>query len=263
MGAPANVEFIPVGKIEGVSSRMLPATVPGAPEREPELTPSTARGADKTSAIEFTLPNGTRLSVDASVNEKALARALRAMKGLPGSAWCLGRRSTLPAARLICAIMQSPGLCGVPLDGGFQLRGSLKADRPAGLYLDRVAGTRVHALAGLCFLHRKGTKAWQGKTAGLFEFPHDGFDQVFSDTFCSNAGYLGRVPYYIRNESLRHDLNNSLSVVSVTGRSSNISVRNRSNRGKPRADASMLLRPSASTAASPSTFLSFSTIQIA
>jgi hypothetical protein len=29
------------------------------------------------------LPNGTRLSVDASVNEKALSRVLRAMKDVP------------------------------------------------------------------------------------------------------------------------------------------------------------------------------------
>jgi len=28
------------------------------------------------------LPNGTRLAVDASVNKKALARVMRAMKGL-------------------------------------------------------------------------------------------------------------------------------------------------------------------------------------
>jgi transposase len=33
--------------------------------------------------IEIVLPNGTRLSVDASVNEKALSRVLRAMKDVP------------------------------------------------------------------------------------------------------------------------------------------------------------------------------------
>jgi transposase len=82
MGAPENVEFIPAGIIEGPSSRMVPAVVPADPEREPEPLPPPAPGTDKTGAIEITLPNGTRLKVDASVNEKALARVLRAMKGL-------------------------------------------------------------------------------------------------------------------------------------------------------------------------------------
>ena len=36
---------------------------------------------DKGGLIEIMLPNGARVSVDAFVNEKALARVLRAMKG--------------------------------------------------------------------------------------------------------------------------------------------------------------------------------------
>ncbi len=80
MGAPENVEFIPAGIIEGPASRAMSAVVPAVPE--PESVPATAPSADKTGAIEITLPNGTRLAVDASVNEKALARVLRAMKGL-------------------------------------------------------------------------------------------------------------------------------------------------------------------------------------
>ena len=80
MGAPENVEFIPAGIIEGPASRAMSSVVPAVPE--PESVPATAPCADKTGAIEITLPNGTRLAVDASVNEKALARVLRAMKGL-------------------------------------------------------------------------------------------------------------------------------------------------------------------------------------
>jgi transposase-like protein len=80
MGAAENVLFIPAGIIEGPVSRAVP--VVAAADPEPEPSPLTAPGADKTGAIEITLPNGTRLAVDATVNEKALARVLRAMKGL-------------------------------------------------------------------------------------------------------------------------------------------------------------------------------------
>lgn len=80
MGAPENVEFIPAGIIEGLVSRAVPSVVPVEPEREPEPLPGS--GSRKTGEIEITLPNGTRVNVDTSVNEKALARVLRAMKGL-------------------------------------------------------------------------------------------------------------------------------------------------------------------------------------
>jgi transposase len=39
------------------------------------------RREDRAGAIEIALPNGARVSVDAFVNEKALLRVLRAMKG--------------------------------------------------------------------------------------------------------------------------------------------------------------------------------------
>jgi hypothetical protein len=35
----------------------------------------------KSGSIEIALPNGARICVDASVNEKALSRVLRAVKG--------------------------------------------------------------------------------------------------------------------------------------------------------------------------------------
>src|ERR1700722_5432678 len=62
MGAPENVEFIPAGIIEGPVSRSVPALVPAEPEREPEPVQPSLSGANKTGAIEITLPNGTRLT---------------------------------------------------------------------------------------------------------------------------------------------------------------------------------------------------------
>jgi transposase len=78
MGAPEDVEFVPVGVIKGRAenrSALLPA-----PDPEPVPQPPPAEG--KAGSIEIALPNGTRISVDASVDEKALSRVLRAMKGL-------------------------------------------------------------------------------------------------------------------------------------------------------------------------------------
>jgi transposase-like protein len=78
MGAPENVEFIPIGLIEGSASD-APA-VPTPPDLEPARLPPTA--ACKSGSMEITLPNGARVSVDAFVNEKALSRVLRAMRGV-------------------------------------------------------------------------------------------------------------------------------------------------------------------------------------
>ncbi len=78
MGAPENVEFVPVGVTEGKA--------PGGPMllAPPELDPLTELppAQIKTGSIEIALPNGARISVDASVNEKALSRVLRAMREL-------------------------------------------------------------------------------------------------------------------------------------------------------------------------------------
>jgi transposase len=49
---------------------------------EPTPTPEPPAAEGKGGSIEITLPNGARVSVDAFVNEKALSRVLRAMKGL-------------------------------------------------------------------------------------------------------------------------------------------------------------------------------------
>jgi transposase len=75
-GAPGNVAFIPVGLIEGLGPDG-PA-MPAPPDPEPAQQPPAAMC--KSGSIEMTLPNGTRISVDASVNEQALSRVLRAMK---------------------------------------------------------------------------------------------------------------------------------------------------------------------------------------
>lgn len=61
-GAP---EFLPLG-IVGRRSDESPAQV----------------SSNTPGVIEIDLPTGARLRVDASVNEKALARVFRAMKGL-------------------------------------------------------------------------------------------------------------------------------------------------------------------------------------
>jgi hypothetical protein len=48
----------------------------------PEPAPQSPSVAGKTGSIQIMLPNGSRISVDAFVNEQALSRVLRAMKGV-------------------------------------------------------------------------------------------------------------------------------------------------------------------------------------
>ena len=78
MGAPKDVEFVPVGVVEGRAPNR-PALL-AAPDPDPVPQPPAAES--KAGSIEIVLPNGARISVDASVDEKALSRVLRAMKGL-------------------------------------------------------------------------------------------------------------------------------------------------------------------------------------
>ena len=77
MGAAEDVEFVPVGVVEGRRSNR--SALLAAPDPEPLPQPPSAEG--NVGLIEIVLPNGTRISVDASVNEKALSRVLRAMNG--------------------------------------------------------------------------------------------------------------------------------------------------------------------------------------
>ncbi len=66
-------EFVQVGVIGGTSS--APSAMLPPPEQD-------RRGVgENTGGIEIALPGGARVRVDAAVNERALSRVLRAMKG--------------------------------------------------------------------------------------------------------------------------------------------------------------------------------------
>lgn len=72
MQLPAPVEFVPIG------------VVGDAPVKNPMVDaplPSPALSDYRIGKIEITLPNGARVRVDETVNEKALSRVLRALKG--------------------------------------------------------------------------------------------------------------------------------------------------------------------------------------
>jgi transposase len=74
-GSSGAVEFVPLGVV-GEAGTAAPALLP------PPEPPSSQRHAEaKAGAIEIALPDGSRVCVDAFVNEKALSRVLRAMKG--------------------------------------------------------------------------------------------------------------------------------------------------------------------------------------
>lgn len=82
------LEFIPYGAIITTE----PVTAPGVPERkkaQPVLSPPMSPAPEelirphpgaRPGAIDIDLPSGVRLSVDSYVNEKALARVLRAFR---------------------------------------------------------------------------------------------------------------------------------------------------------------------------------------
>jgi transposase len=74
VGSSGAVEFVPLG-IFGEADNAAPVML-----SPPELPRSRQPGESKAGAIEIALPNGSRGSVDAFVNEKALSRVLRAMK---------------------------------------------------------------------------------------------------------------------------------------------------------------------------------------
>jgi transposase-like protein len=75
VGPSGAVEIVPLGVLSE-TNKEAPAMLP-APERPRSRQP----GESRAGTIEIALPNGSRLSVDAFVNEKALSRVLRAMKG--------------------------------------------------------------------------------------------------------------------------------------------------------------------------------------
>ena len=77
-GAPDDVEFLPIGVVAGKAPHRPALLAPPEPAPAPEPPPAKGKGG----SIEITLPNGARVSVDAFVNERALSRVLRAVKGL-------------------------------------------------------------------------------------------------------------------------------------------------------------------------------------
>jgi len=75
-GSSAAVEFVPLGVV-GEADTAAPALL--APSEAPS---SPQRAEARAGAIEIALPNGSRVSVDVFVNEQALSRVLRALKGM-------------------------------------------------------------------------------------------------------------------------------------------------------------------------------------
>jgi transposase len=77
VGSSKAVAFVPLSVLAEADST-APVRLPA-----PEPPRSRSPGDGRAGAIEIALPDGARVSVDAFVDEKALSRVLRAMKGLP------------------------------------------------------------------------------------------------------------------------------------------------------------------------------------
>jgi transposase len=75
VGSSGAVDFVPPGVL-GDADNEAPAMLPPS-----DLTRSRQPGESRAGAIEIALPNGSRVSVDTFLYEKALSRVLRAMKG--------------------------------------------------------------------------------------------------------------------------------------------------------------------------------------
>jgi len=76
-GAAEPITFVPVGTLANAARQDASLLPPAAGDAAPQA----AAGQARAGCIEIALANGTRLSVDEFVNEKALSRVLRAMKG--------------------------------------------------------------------------------------------------------------------------------------------------------------------------------------
>ena len=74
--ASETVDFVPLGVVGETSRERRPLLAPPTPARQ--QPPPASDGA--AGMIEIALPNGVRICVGGSVNEKALSRVLRAMR---------------------------------------------------------------------------------------------------------------------------------------------------------------------------------------
>jgi hypothetical protein len=70
------MEFVQLGVVGGMNTTAPAMLSPQQPKRR-----ESSGGEDSPGGIEIALPNGARVRVDAAVNERALSRVLRAMKG--------------------------------------------------------------------------------------------------------------------------------------------------------------------------------------
>jgi transposase len=75
--SPGSAEFVPLGVFHHADKADMAMLRSPDAARMPPAAASDARSG----AIDIALPNGSRVSVDTFVNEQALARVLRAMKG--------------------------------------------------------------------------------------------------------------------------------------------------------------------------------------
>ena len=74
--ASGAVEFMPLGVIDGAGERPALLAAPDHPSGGREPSPA------RVGHIEIELPNGVRVRVAGSVNEKALSRVFRVLKGV-------------------------------------------------------------------------------------------------------------------------------------------------------------------------------------
>jgi transposase len=76
VSASEPMDFVPLGIVGETSGQRRPLLAPPTPERpQPPQASEAAAGM-----IEIALPNGVRICVGGSVNERALSRVLRAMR---------------------------------------------------------------------------------------------------------------------------------------------------------------------------------------
>ena len=92
------------------------------------------------------------------------------------------------------------------LDGLLEVRARLEAHGLAGLDLNRLAGARVHCLAGLGLAHGEGAEGGQREPALALELTHDRLDQRAGGGIGRNTRAFGLLLDDRCNESLAHGM---------------------------------------------------------